>query len=230
MWKAWKLEGVGSWAIFQWTSWKGWAKFSIRCLNHALIFQFPIYSGQTITTLAEVTLNGGLVREFPPKSLNSGLGISNSTSQTNLCAVAMSSSFASRPANLVFSEDEKHRLSGLAGEEYDPQYSQFWREEIIFTAFNLMRMQSAREAEVDESIEGILAECRSQIVLETWNNNFWESDLFRKIVQISDDGFGFLRDGESAMPLEGEMIQFDEHIFSDGLKPPTREPTSQYIR
>ncbi len=32
-------------------------------------------SGQIITTSAEVTLNGGLVRESPPNSLNSGLGI-----------------------------------------------------------------------------------------------------------------------------------------------------------
>ena len=32
-------------------------------------------SGQIITTSAEVTLNGGLVRESPPNPLNSGLGI-----------------------------------------------------------------------------------------------------------------------------------------------------------
>ena len=33
------------------------------------------WSGQIITTSAEVTLNGGLVREFPQNPLNSGLGI-----------------------------------------------------------------------------------------------------------------------------------------------------------
>ena len=32
-------------------------------------------SGQIITTSAEVTLNGGLVRELPQNPLNSGLGI-----------------------------------------------------------------------------------------------------------------------------------------------------------
>ena len=32
-------------------------------------------SGQIITTSAEVTLNGGLIRELPPNPLNSGLGI-----------------------------------------------------------------------------------------------------------------------------------------------------------
>ena len=32
-------------------------------------------SGQIITTSAEVTLNGGLVRESPQNPLNSGLGI-----------------------------------------------------------------------------------------------------------------------------------------------------------
>ena len=26
-------------------------------------------------------------------------------------------------------------------------------------------------------------------------------------------------------PLPGEMIQFDEHIFSNGLKPPTSKPS-----
>ena len=63
-------------------------------------------------------------------------------------------------------------------------------------------MQSAREAEVDESIEGILAQCRSQVVLETWNNKFWGNDLFRKLTEISDDGLGYLRDGETDLPLE----------------------------
>ncbi len=33
------------------------------------------YSGQIIATSAEVTPNGGLVRESPPNPLNSGLGI-----------------------------------------------------------------------------------------------------------------------------------------------------------
>ena len=39
---------------------------------------------------------------------------------------------------------------------------------MFFASYNLMRMQSARAAEVDDSIEGILAQCRSQVVLE-WN-------------------------------------------------------------
>ena len=34
-----------------------------------------IRSGQIITTSAEVTLNGGLIRELPQNPLNSGLGI-----------------------------------------------------------------------------------------------------------------------------------------------------------
>ena len=34
-----------------------------------------LYSGQIITTSAEVTLNGGLIRELPPNPPNSGLGI-----------------------------------------------------------------------------------------------------------------------------------------------------------
>ncbi len=34
-----------------------------------------ILSGQIITTSAEVTLNGGLIRELPQNPLNSGLGI-----------------------------------------------------------------------------------------------------------------------------------------------------------
>ena len=33
------------------------------------------WSGQIITTSAEVTLNGGLIRELPQNPLNSGLGI-----------------------------------------------------------------------------------------------------------------------------------------------------------
>ena len=33
------------------------------------------YSGQSIATSAEVTLNGGLVRESPKNAFNSGLGI-----------------------------------------------------------------------------------------------------------------------------------------------------------
>ena len=34
-----------------------------------------IETGQIITTSAEVTLNGGLIRELPQNPLNSGLGI-----------------------------------------------------------------------------------------------------------------------------------------------------------
>ena len=34
-----------------------------------------ILSGQIITTSADVTLNGGLIRELPQNPLNSGLGI-----------------------------------------------------------------------------------------------------------------------------------------------------------
>ena len=138
----------------------------------------------------------------PPNTLTEPLSNPESTSQIHLCAVAMSSSSASQRPDLIFSEDEKRRLNGLAAEKFDAQYSQFWREEIIFAAYNLMRMQSAREAEVDESIEGILAQCRSQVVLETWNNKFWENDLFRKLTEISDDGLGYLRDGETDLPLE----------------------------
>ena len=37
--------------------------------------QETIKSGQIITTSAEVTLNGGLIRELPQNPLNSGLGI-----------------------------------------------------------------------------------------------------------------------------------------------------------
>ena len=33
------------------------------------------HSGQVITTSADVTLNGGLIRELPQNPLNSGLGI-----------------------------------------------------------------------------------------------------------------------------------------------------------
>ena len=33
------------------------------------------YSGQIITTSADVTPNGGLIRELPQNPLNSGLGI-----------------------------------------------------------------------------------------------------------------------------------------------------------
>ena len=36
-----------------------------------------IESGQIITTSADVTLNGGLIRELPQNPLNSGLGIWN---------------------------------------------------------------------------------------------------------------------------------------------------------
>ena len=35
---------------------------------------FHDLSGQIITTSAEVTLNGGLIRELPQNPLNSGLG------------------------------------------------------------------------------------------------------------------------------------------------------------
>ena len=38
-------------------------------------FDRGTYSGQIITTSAEVTLNGGLIRELPQNPLNSGLGI-----------------------------------------------------------------------------------------------------------------------------------------------------------
>ena len=39
------------------------------------IFTHPKRSGQIITTSADVTLNGGLIRELPQNPLNSGLGI-----------------------------------------------------------------------------------------------------------------------------------------------------------
>ena len=38
-------------------------------------FRKDYFSGQIITTSAEVTLNGGLIRELPQNPLNSGLGI-----------------------------------------------------------------------------------------------------------------------------------------------------------
>ena len=43
--------------------------------NFVNVFFFKYQSGQIITTSAEVTLNGGLVRESPKNPLNSGLGI-----------------------------------------------------------------------------------------------------------------------------------------------------------
>ena len=43
--------------------------------KQALSPQAYYTSGQIITTSAEVTLNGGLIRELPQNPLNSGLGI-----------------------------------------------------------------------------------------------------------------------------------------------------------
>ena len=39
------------------------------------MIRIPVGSGQIIATSAEVTPNGGLVRESPQNPLNSGLGI-----------------------------------------------------------------------------------------------------------------------------------------------------------
>ncbi len=45
-------------------------------LYNKIIIKYVNYgSGQIIATSAEVTLDGGLVREYPPNPLNSGLGI-----------------------------------------------------------------------------------------------------------------------------------------------------------
>ena len=46
-------------------------KGNLKSLN----FYFLVISGQIITTSADVTLNGGLIRELPQNPLNSGLGI-----------------------------------------------------------------------------------------------------------------------------------------------------------
>ena len=42
----------------------------------------------------------------------------------------------------------QRRLNGLAEDIYDSQYASFWRDEIVETAYHLMRMQTARDAEV----------------------------------------------------------------------------------
>ena len=48
----------------------------IRCVEWIKLDYIELYSsGQIITTSAEVTLNGGLIRELPQNPLNSGLGI-----------------------------------------------------------------------------------------------------------------------------------------------------------
>ena len=44
-----------------------WDSGTTEFTSKTLFFQSIIVSGQFITTSAEVTLNGGLVREYPPK-------------------------------------------------------------------------------------------------------------------------------------------------------------------
>ena len=128
---------------------------------------------------------------------------------TSTCVVAMASSTASvsagPPAKLSFSADESRLLSGLAEEQHSKMYQDLWKEELVFAAYNLMRMQSARVAEVDETIEGILTQYHAQIILETWYQKVWESPAFEKVVQLSDIALGYLRDPDpfADMPLAG---------------------------
>ena len=132
-----------------------------------------------------------------------------SDQQSSTCVVAMASATASvptsSPAKLSFSADESRRLDGLAECEHNKIYQDLWKEELVFASYNLMRMQSARVAEVDETIEGILTQYHAQIILETWYQNVWDSTAFSKVVQLSDAAFGYLRDPEpfADMPLSG---------------------------
>ncbi len=66
-----------------------------------------------------------------------------------------------------------------------------------------MRMQSPRVAEVDDVIEGILAQCRSQVVLEAWLAKVIFDPALNKLTQLSDEALGYLRDSEPLMPLQG---------------------------
>ena len=119
------------------------------------------------------------------------------------CAVAMASASANTPAKLSFGDEERRRLNGLADENYDQQYADFWRAEIIETAFHLMRMQTSRAAEIEDTIEGILAQCRSQVVLETWLPKVVFYQSLYKLTQLSDLALGYLRDVDPLMPLVG---------------------------
>ena len=127
----------------------------------------------------------------------------------SICVVAMASASASapadKPADLSFSEDERRRLNGLAVVEHDKDYQDLWREELVFVCYHLMRMQSARVAEVDDTIEGILSQYHAQIILETWFQTVWPSEAFSKVVQLSDVAFGYLRDPDpyADVPLQG---------------------------
>ena len=128
---------------------------------------------------------------------------------SSTCVVAMASASASvptsSPAKLSFSAGESRRLNGLAECEHNKIYQDLWREELVFASYNLMRLQSARVAEVDETIEGILTQYHAQIILETWYQNIWDSTAFGKVVQLSDAAFGYLRDPDpyADMPLSG---------------------------
>ena len=132
-----------------------------------------------------------------------------SDQQSSTCVVAMASATASvptsSPAKLSFSADESRRLDGLAECEHNKIYQDLWKEELVFASYNLMRMQSARVAEVDETIEGILTQYHAQIILETWYQSVWDSTAFSKVVQLSDVAFGYLRDPDpfADMPLAG---------------------------
>ena len=119
------------------------------------------------------------------------------------CAVAMASASANIVAKLSFSDEERRRLNGLADENYDQQYADFWRDEIIETAFHLMRIQTARASEIEDTIEGILAQCRSQVVLETWMPKVVFDPSLHKLTQLSDLALGHLRDVDPLMPLAG---------------------------
>ena len=66
-----------------------------------------------------------------------------------------------------------------------------------------MRMQSARDAEVDDVIEGVLALCRSQVVLETWLNKVIFDSALYKLTQLSDEALDYLWDYEPLLPLQG---------------------------
>ena len=119
------------------------------------------------------------------------------------CAVAMASASANAPAKLSFSDEERRRLNGLAEENFDQQYGDVWRDEIIETAYHLMRMQTARASDIDDSIEGILAQCRSQVVLETWLAKVPFDQSLYKLTQLFDVALGYLRDADPIMPLVG---------------------------
>ena len=91
--------------------WYFWTGSGGRILEAMLQKCSENESGQIITTSAEVTLNGGLVRESPQNPLNSGLGI------ILICPDEYNESFYS-PGNdhishLIFSQITKVRPKSL---------------------------------------------------------------------------------------------------------------------